>query len=240
MKSLLKKTFLLSAFLSSSLIINAQHLKIGIQPGIGSYKMSELKDLNKYVANNVLHPKTISNYPCYYYYQPVISLEFRYISVGFLYSFHSTGSRISIKDYSGEYRFDTKIKGKTFGIIVGGTLNPDKKIKFSLYSEIGLLQSNLNLNEYFRVNNMQMVDNNYYFNSKNYYVEPGGKISYTFSFICFEMNFGYFKQFGNGYFEGKKGMKLTLDDKNIQPDWSGLRIGFSILLDFKLSEEDDE
>ncbi|RPH33915.1 MAG: hypothetical protein EHM93_02795 [Bacteroidales bacterium] len=206
----------------------SQDFKIGFQSGWGSYKMSELKDLNQYILkNNPLSPKMISNYPSYYYYRPSIIFAYKKVNFGLIFSHQSTGSRISIKDYSGEYLFDSKIKSNAFGILGEVNVDPEKKLKFILYSELGFIKTQLTLTEFLKVFDNTITDDKYYFDSKNYYIEPGFKISYPLSFISLELNIGFFQQFGKKKFEGDKDVSLTVNGNKIKPDWSGLRFGLS-------------
>ena len=235
MKKLFQFTIILFILINHSYLSNAQEFKVGFQSGLGTYKMHRLKDLSNYLAYyNSLLPKVVSNYPSYFYYQPSVTFAFKKINLGFLYSFHSTGSRISIKDYSGEYRFDSKIKCHTLGTVGEINLNPEKKIKFILYSEVGVIFTKLNLTESFTVNDQSLIDIKYDFTSKSYYYEPGLKISYPLSSILFECNLGYFKQFGKGTFKTSDDLNVYTNGDLLKPDWSGLRIGISVYLVFPL------
>ncbi len=230
MRNFIQIIVLFFLLLPKSYLLIAQNVKIGIQAGVGTYKMTDLKNLNEYVSqNNSLNPKITSNYPAFLYYQPTVIFEFKNINLGFLYSHQSTGSRISILDYSGEYRFDSKINSNAFGILSEVKLNPEKILSFRLYSELGVAKTKLNLIEFFKVYDETLLNDKYAFESYNYYFEPGIKISYPNNHFCFEFNLGYLKQFGKETLTGKEVLTNELGDK-IKPDWSGFRCGLSVYL----------
>jgi len=228
MRIFLRISFLLILFFPASYALNGQNIKFGIQTGIGTYNMSDLRNLNEVLTQkNPLNPKITSNYPPFIYYQPTIIFEFNFINIGFLYSRQSSGSRISIKDYSGEYRFDSKINSNVFGILSEIRFNPSDKLEFKLYSELGVLQTSLKLSEFFEVNGQPNLNDNYSFKSVNYYFEPGIKLSYPIKQFCAEFNLGYFSQFGEETLSGKETL-TNYDGDKIKADWSGLRCGLSV------------
>jgi hypothetical protein len=193
--------------------------------------MSDLKSLNNYIANNnPTNPKITTNFPAFYFYKPSVVFAFNRVNLGLIYSFYSTGSRVSIKDYSGEYRFDTKLKSSAYGFLTEINLHTQKHFKIDLYNELGLIKTSLNLVEFFKVYDQTLADNNYNFDSKNYYCEPGLKASYTLSSFEFAFNLGYFQQFGDEVFNGKNNTWISVDGEKAGPDWSGLRVGMSVYL----------
>src|SRR4030042_3249631 len=96
--------------------LNAQNINICFQAGYGFYDMSTFSEINKTVLKQLpFEANIVSNYPAYRYYQPMIKTNKGLYDLGMLYLFQTTGSRISSKDYSGEYRFDAKINGHSLG-----------------------------------------------------------------------------------------------------------------------------
>ena len=77
-----------------------------------------------------------------------------------------------------------------------------------------------------------ILDDNFHFRALNYYLEPGLKISYPFSFFIFEINLGYFQQFGTNdlYFKDNEDVSLqyNVTSDPVKANWSGIRLGFGI------------
>ena len=124
------KLLLLTVFTSCFISLKAQDIKFCFQTGYGFYNMSSLKRNTRYLPFDT---KTVSNYPAYQYYKPMIKLVTRNFEFGVVYLFQTTGSRISSKDYSGEYRYDTKINSNSPGVIINKTFHNWGNIKAGLY-----------------------------------------------------------------------------------------------------------
>lgn len=229
----MKKTFLIVLL---SLIIGnhvySQELKIGFQTGIGTYSMSGLKEINKAVPQNLpFDTKLVSDFPANWYFRPAFSLQFDKISIGINYSFQSTGSRISAKDYSGEYHFDIQVNSNSPGIYSEVYLGPLKKAHLNLYSILGVSFSKLKLNEYLIALDQILTDETYSFKAQCFYIEPGFHLIYPVKFLNIGLYAGYIVQFGKQafYTDDNKNNKLYSpgSSESIKPGWNGLRFGVS-------------
>ncbi len=209
------------------------YLEIGMQTGIGFYTMKDLKKLNDNVFKDLpFQARVIADYPPYFYYKPAISASFNKFSFGLQAAFYSTGSRISSKDYSGEYLFNIKTKCIAPGAYIDLLLFtfPDN-YKLSLFSEGGIAFSGLDLKEHLTVGEQEISNSDYSFKSQNYYFEPGVKFRRSiYKSVSLELNAGYFFQFGKKAFETDKREILSTGNTAIRPGWNGLRIGISVLL----------
>lgn len=211
----------------------SQKFGIGFQSGVGSYSMSGLDNLNSYVINILpFDGKLVSNFPNYWYYKPSISLNFNKGCVGIVSTFQSTGSRVSAKDYSGEYRFDLKVKSHNPGIFGEIALLTKEKMQFSISSIVGLTYSYMIIDEYAIVYNEKLKNERIGYKALNYYFEPGLNFYYKVYFLLIGINGGYFFQFGDqGYYTGvnKNNTLLNPDTYSyITPDWNGFRAGLSL------------
>lgn len=227
-------------FLLSIVNLPAQEVKICVQTGCGFYNMGTMSS----VTNDLLHQlpfeaKILSNYPPYYYYQPMIKLSFKNFDFGFVYTFQTTGSVISSKDYSGEYRLDSKINGYSPGIILSSIINDYESFKVGLFLQSGMNFSKLKMNEYLQVDTM-VNRSNIKFRANSFYFEPGMYLAYTKNNISFELNIGYFKEIRIGDYEMEKGSGRIVVKKNFYDSdvWDGFRLGvtFSYTL-FKKTED---
>jgi len=59
----------------------------------------------------------VKDFPPYLYFQPELSWGNDTFSIGICDAFQSTGARISVKDYSGEYRMESRIKSHAPAIL---------------------------------------------------------------------------------------------------------------------------
>ncbi len=107
----------------SSLNSNAKlsDFKLRMHIGWGDYYM----DLPKKISEEIIkltpfNDRIMSNYPGYYNYKfEILFPVIRGLDIGANFCNLSAGSLISYKDYSGEYRYESLIKGYCFG----GTIN---------------------------------------------------------------------------------------------------------------------
>lgn len=230
-KKILLVIALIFAIYSNS---SAQGIELGFQTGYGFYNMNTIKNISNETFNQLpFEAKIISNCPPYLYYQPRITFPHSNMSFGFLYTFQSTGARISSKDYSGEYKFDTKMYSNSPGVIVNIYLVKNKCI-FGIYSELGMNFTKLKFDEYLKVDTI-INDQVYSFTSNSFYLKPGLNIIYPLNKFSIEFNVGYYKEFfrqdiSNG--QSKILVKKDFFDIDI---WDGLRTGF--VLSYSLSKK---
>jgi hypothetical protein len=211
----------------------SQKLNIVLEPGIGSYGMKDLKELNKLNLSSLpFDAKATSNFPAYWYNK--LSLEYsmkKLLTVGFTFSYQSTGSRISRVDYSGEYYFDNRIRALSPGVTAEIYFHLNSFL-ISIRNEAGIEFTKLRLNEYLRINT-ESTNDKFSFISQNWYYEPTVKVSYPISFFRLGLVAGWL-------FDLKKeilaGSDSNTRDKNIvlssgskaTADWSGIRLGISL------------
>ena len=234
MKKIIPVIFLLTMI---SIKGNSQQFSAGFQSGIGTFSMQQLKKLNE-AAMKVLpfDTKVVENFPIYFYYRSSILMKIKRISFGPVYTFQSTGSRISGKDYSGEYRFDMIINSSAPGIYAEVDFLEQNKLQFSFYSIFGVLLSSLRMKEYLYILEETVTDNNYKFKAFNMFAEPGFRLSYPVKFLDVGINAGYQIQFGNKsfYFIENKNAKLVNPESEdpVKPGWNGFRFGLSVFYTF--------
>ena len=104
---------------SFSLLGAAQHVRLTYQPGYGIYKLKDLRDFQKEVAENEDLPplKMVESFPSYF--NHTLLLELRGpapFSFGFHGGYTYTGARNHYHDYSGEYKLDLQLNAFQLGI----------------------------------------------------------------------------------------------------------------------------
>jgi hypothetical protein len=211
---------------------NAQKLSLGFQSGIGFYDSKDLSNLTQQVYENLsIDARIISNYPPYLYYKPSVLLAYENFNIGLQAAYYSTGSRISSKDYSGEYLFDSRINCIAPGLYIDvHILSLFKKYGLWFFADGGLTFSRMRLQEYLTVNNQNIENISYKFKSENYYIEPGLKMDFNiYKSLFIELNTSYFAQLGKQVFETEAREFLNNGRETIGPDWNGLRIGISVI-----------
>lgn len=229
---------ILFAFAFSFYISNllSQEIKVGIRTGYGFYNMSSLSPITREVLNNLpFEAKIISDYPPYHYYQPVIKVGFKHFEIGLAYTFQTTGTRISSKDYSGEYKFDTSINGNSLGFIVGSGIRLGQKdsgrFHLGYFLQTGLNFSNFKMNETLQIDTFKN-STNYKFSGNSFYFEPGINLSYLINErIIIEADLTYYKEILRKDYEliGERQRSIQVKKKFGESDmWDGFRLGITL------------
>lgn len=235
----MKKIFqILILLILLSAEVNSQQFSLGVQLGTGTYSMSDLKTINEITMKNLpFNTKTVANFPPFINYSASFLFTAGTVYAGLTYSFLSTGSRVSGKDYSGEYRFDMLINSNSPGIYAAIDLFQKGKIRYSFYTTSGVMFSNLEIKEYLRVLETTLKDETLKFRSFNLFTEPGFKITYPFKFLDIGINAGYAFQYYNRLFLYKENKEIYLANPTsgnpVKPGWNGFRAGLSAVYTFK-------
>ena len=119
---MMKQLYVLIVILVLSFSGSAQEsrpkLKLGAFGGYATYSFENLKDMNKEVINQLpFDVAVIDNFPSRFYFGGHVLIRVAsWYSVGPAYEFHSTGSRVGARDYSGSYHFDQILSTHQLGI----------------------------------------------------------------------------------------------------------------------------
>ena len=208
----------------------AQGRRIELQTGIGTYQMNQLKRFNAAI-DLPFHAELVADFPPYVYFQPSFFFLFQNFELGSSYAFHSTGSRTSRKDYSGEYYLDLNLQSHSLGIIFEKTLSNINSFELQFYTEANAMLTFLYLREFLQIGNEVISEDKIEVISFNLNVEPGFSVSYRMTNLLFKFMAGYVIQVYNGPFHLSGNRKAILVDSNnekVYPDWSGFRIALAI------------
>jgi hypothetical protein len=213
----------------------SQELMVGFQYGFEGNNMHDLKDLNTNIISSVpFDTKQVSDFPGYWYYQPALKLAFKKFGIGLNYSYNSTGSRISGKDYSGEFRFDLRLNKKAPGVFIEYYLftQKDHGFRLSCEGDGGFMFSSLHMEQQLTVRSIDLINDSFKFKAKNYYLQFGLKASYRWNSFEFEISGGDLMQFGNGSFHSETDSKQMLMNSStgvpVKPEWGGIKVGVGI------------
>lgn len=230
-----KVTFAILLFFSLALAYT-QEIQVGFHWGYAFYQMEELRSFNEHLMKEIpLNPQLIEDYPPFYYYRPSILVLWNRFELGVTWTKLSTGSRYSLKDYSGEYLFDTRAKSNGPGIAYNICLNPQHALRFLVCNEAGWLTSRLTVEEALYLDGVEEIKEQYTFKSTDLYWEPGLKIAYSFSLFQIHLYAGYTNLIrGKGLSSKQNGEEffMELKSKPVHAGWNGFRWGGGLAVNF--------
>ena len=207
--------------------LTAQKIHIGFDTGYGTYEMTKIKDIiENSMRMNVLQPHCVSNFPGYLFFRPNLKVEYKYLNVGVAYTLMSTGSRYSIHDYSGEYKFDTQIVGNIAAAFVEVPIYSFNRFKFLVAAESGVIFNKMKLDETVQLTDMDSFHDDYQFKSINVFVKPYVKAEYKiWKNISINILVGYHKDINAN--------KMHLDGGNrrisdFTANWDGFRTSIGL------------
>ena len=210
-----------------------QEFSVGIGTGIGKYSMSGLKDINSSIMDQLPFDSDLtSDFPPYFYYEPSIMARFGKVTAGIVYSFQSTGSRISAMDYSGEYRLDMKVRSSAPGLFCEYAPMAMNNYRISVYTSFKGVFSRLQVDEILMIADNPLSDDSQKFQSFSFLIEPGLNLTRAFGIAGVGIMAGYaIDAVGKPYHSTDNEDKILINPatgKQVRPDWRGFRAGIKI------------
>jgi hypothetical protein len=206
--------------------ISKNDFRIGVTGGYGYYFQSDLKKINQDVKNQLsFETKLIDNFPPAFFW----GIHFLYklsphIYIGPNYQFHTTGSRLGYKDYSGSYTFDQILSCNSIALQIEGSFLKEKKTTFCLNVAGGANFSKWKIIEELIVGE-QNQSSSIKLSAIRPFIYPSIKLKYSFiSFLSISMSAGYSFDLGGRY-------KIKIPDPSVSnkiAKWTGPRAEFSI------------
>jgi hypothetical protein len=208
-----------------------QGIEVGVQSGVGTFRMNDLKEINKIIIqSSPFSVKQTSDFPPYFIYEVNISGWINELFAGFSMGFQSTGSRISGKDYTADYRYDILISSFNPALSFGYRyINNDSYYGIAALN-FGLLNSRVNFRQYFRLFDSIQTES-MKVNAENYFLQPELRVGYKMKYFNLEAYGAYLLQFGKSGLHDPSDPEMMLyseDGNPIKAGWSGLRIGIAI------------
>lgn len=214
-----------------------QSLSLSAESGIGTYRMSDLREYNdNFILSLPFEARITDDFPPYWYFRYCLQYTFTgFLSAGVTYSVQSTGSRIAVADYSGEFRLDMKVKGASGGLFVEA-FKRYNRVMLSVISEAGVTGSKMDFFEFLRVGT-ESEQRIYEYKASNWYYLPKVQISYGIAFIRAGISAGYQVDLSKDIFEEVNGYPglMVNDTKKAGPGWSGFRAGATVAFVLDLS-----
>ncbi len=213
--------------------LSGQTVSFSAGAGAGTYNMKQLKDLNDalLLSEVPFDTKIVSDFPPFPNYSASLRVRINNVSYGLEYSYLTTGSRASARDYSGEFLLDMTLNGHSAGMLIGLALPSSGKLEFSISGVSGLIFTRLRINENLVVLEDQMLDVRFRMRSMVPYASPVIGITYPKGIFHFGLNAGYLFQITNGSFRPTNGNDVILlnpsTQKSVGPGWDGFRVGLT-------------
>ena len=211
--------------------VNAQEsdltdFRIGFTHGTGLYFQHDLKVLNNEVENTLpFDVKTVNNFPPWPFTGGYAMIQIRKgFALGPAYQFHTTGSRLGQKDYSGRYYFDQILSSHALGLQGEFLLSEGSGPVFRFLIKGGVNFSTWKLKENLVIGYNEEEDITI-FKAVCPFLEPSFSFTWRLSnrlsaIICPAFHIGL-----GGKYHLKGNSSATTDKK---PGWNGPRISFNL------------
>lgn len=201
-------------------------LKLEFTGGYGGYTFEKLEDINDAVIDQLpFDAAVIDNFPSQFYFGGAALVRIaKWYWAGPAYEFHSTGSRVGAKDYSGSYHFDQILFAHQLGL--ENEIRISKSLKPAVFFDIsgGVNFSTWKMEEVLAISDESEEDRSEYVAVKPF-VLPAFKISYpVYKNFSVVVQAGYLFDLGGKYhISGNKDYKSDL-----KIPWSGFRVSVGI------------
>jgi len=211
-----------------SVRLYSQDIRLGMSAGLGTYSMTDMKALNTAWLPD-FDAKVVSNFPAYPFFRPSLIFTWTRFSAGLEYTRQSTGSRISARDYSGEYRLDMLVQSNNAGLSLGWELMLKNKFRIEVELKGGAAFSHLKIDYSLKLNSQLVDDNSEDLDVVQYYFEPG--ISFDYALLAdlrLGIYGGYYLDTSDRVFKGDFDLVNPDTREGVGPQWKGLRIGITV------------
>lgn len=207
--------------------ITAQKTCVGFDTGYGTYAMTNIKHvLESSMNTNVLQPHRVSNFPGYVFFRPYLEIDYQCLNFGIAYALMSTGSRYSIHDYSGEYKFDAQIVGNAAGAFVELPVYSIQRFKFLIAAEAGIISNKLKFDESIKITDIYNQQDSYSLRSINIFIKPYLKAEYE---IVKRIHVNLLIGFHKDIIASKMHLEGDISSvSDIIADWDGFRTSIGI------------
>ena len=218
-----RKVFIILLTLAAFTESRGQQLSFLFSAGMGGYSMKDMKNLNDDLQAHVPFATDVtSNFPMTFQFGGEVTIRVsHFYTLGVLYSFNSTGSRIASSDYSGYYHFDNVLTGHTIGLLTDFTVWEGKSFGINIQANIGAVITRIRMTEDLFVADT-LVSSSEKYHSLSGFVEPRLVFSYRWKLLKAGAYCGYFYNPG-AQIQDSGGTKM-----GVKTSWSGIRFGILI------------
>ena len=216
--------------------LTGQELRASFTAGVGTYRMQSLKTYIEIVNESLpFSPDLVDAFPPSLWYSAEVAVSRGDFSWGLAVSYNSTGSRVSLKDYSGEYLSDRMLSAISPGFTAEYLLPPlAARITLTPGAMLGVTFSTMKVDETLVVDEEFIDDYHEDFGAFSLYSGPSLSLAWAMtSAVSLELQTGYILNYGIGRFKPKKERDSWSGSYEIHPDWNGLRCGLSLCISIR-------
>jgi hypothetical protein len=210
--------------------------KLSLEPrvGYGTFQMNAMKDYQQVLIrqSQVKAQATDSFGPYALFGASALYALGEKTSAGLFLEQGSTGGRVDYEDYSGRMRYDFLLRYRALGMGVSTKIALLKSgVHFVQGAELSLIYSRMLLQESGQVYDRAYSGNATY-RANGFGFKPYLGLEYPVLSLPTRLTVGYlFNRSGTYFAPGNKGSyPATFQAKDLKPDWSGLRINFSVAI----------
>jgi len=216
MKRIAISILLLAGFSSIS---TAQKINFEAGYGFASYSMNDLKLGYDMILKNIpVNGKITDDFPSPPFESVAITAQFgKAFIFGLTGTHNTTGARISYKDFSGEYKFDSKLTSWAPGLRIGANLFQGK-ISVSGFADVAYSFTKLKTDEI-----MLTFKEKKSYSANSFSVQPQIRLSHQIRQFEISLNGGYLYDFGGVFTSGGNKMINTITNEQVSSNWSGYR-----------------
>jgi len=200
----------------------------------GTYDHTNIKlfqeELNKVTG---LPTQITDSYPDFYGYRLLLGVLKEKVANNFYFDYRSTGGKISYADYSGKYGIETLLQAYTLGYEYDYGFIRSKYFSSFLVLRLSGMYNDFSFNEYLTVNEFS-ENETYFFDSFGASAGAGLKFSFDLKKIIISTSVSYENNISL-YLTWKEDSKVqfrNLDNKPVDVNWTGMRVGMSLGIPF--------
>jgi hypothetical protein len=236
----MRKTTALVSLLFLYVFSFSQQLTLEFESGVGTYSMSEMSEIfSKATSDNELNPVISSNFPAFFFYRPGFGIKTNRNQAGVSFGIYSTGARSSIRDFSGAFKMDILARGYAPIIFDEYQILKKKSLSTGIRLNLGAIYSTIKTNDFLKVGEQIIVDQNNEYVSLQFFVIPEIKLNYS-------LGKNMATTFGVGYHIGITPSPISnkpdswidylkyADPEYNETSWNGFRVSIGLKYSFKL------
>ena len=216
-----------------SAILSAQEWTFQYEFGYGSFELRDIKTIQDNIANAMSEygAKSTEYFPNHYIQSAAVGYNLGRHHFGINGAFLTTGGRVHVGDYSGNYTADILLSGYRLGAFYRHYI-PSKTQWFNIYAQItpGVLFSRLGMSEELFIGNQKLIEENLKFKSIGAYIEPSiGILFKPLSWLHLSLSGGYeFDAWGKMKQSDSNTQIMYHGDDKIR--WNGFRLYASFMI----------
>jgi len=224
--SLIMALILIEHCLLSAQEISEKDFRIGITGGFGQYIQTDLKKLNKDIqAQLSFKTDQVADFPVNFFWGAYLLIRLAPdLYLGPSYQFHTTGSRLGLKDYSGSYTFDQILSCHSVGVQIEKSVISSGKFIFSVNGICGVNISAWEIIEDLIVGTQEKKSSTRFLAHRPF-IYPAVKLEYPLiRFLSVSLSGGYSIDLFGAY----KSDTPNVVKSDMVAKWTGLRASLSI------------